>query len=461
MTDKEQIRKVFQDFEDGGLVSKDIHKVLSCVSDRIIGIGIGEQGVVRSKEDVRKIFENGLREDDKGVYSLEYNELEILIHDGGFANALGDISINRTEDGAVTRSRLQQTLVFIKEDGAWKICGLHASAPMITEENMEAYPLNVAEKLLLNLREEIGEKAYLAEEQFQKAVLSDTIAFYIVNITKNRFEKCQVNRELCAYAEPGAPYEEFVREHINDYVKEEYRPVFLRKFSLGNVWNAISNHETEITCEYMMQYANGTKLWALTVMRLITDCVTGDQKGILYVKDIDRQKRVELEMKNKAERDDMTGFYNKTSFVKNVELALTEHPEASGAFFMLDVDNFKVINDTFGHPFGDRVLVAITEILQELFQESGILGRLGGDEFGIFVPSRSASELSEDTIKAFMQRLGSIKITEGSILQLSCSIGISEALGDASFDILYQQADRALYRSKQEGKGRYTIYGQM
>lgn len=460
MTDKEQIRQVFQDFEYSGLVSKDIHKVLNCISDRIIGIGIGEQGFVRSKKDIREIFEKGLREDDSGVYSLEYNELEILIHDGGFANAFGDISINRMENDGVTCSRLQQTLVFIKEDGVWKICGLHASVPMITEENMEAYPLNIAEKLLFNLREEIGEKAFLAEEQFQKAVLADTIAFYIVNLTKNRFEKCQINNGLCAYAEPGAPYEEFVRQHINDYVKEEYHSAFLRKFSLNSVWQAISNEETEITCEYEMLHADGTAFWALTVMRLITDCISGNQKGILYVKDIDKQKRLELEMRDKAQRDDMTGFYNKSAFIANVEQILAENPNASGSFFMLDVDNFKVINDTFGHPFGDRVLVAVTRILGELFQESGILGRLGGDEFGIFVTGQSAMELSQEPIKTFMQRLGSIKITEGSTLQLSCSIGISDVRKYTSFDVLYQQADQALYRSKQDGKGRFTIYGQ-
>lgn len=460
MTDEERIRQVFQDFEDGGLVSKDIDKVLSCIADRVIGIGIGEQGFVRSKSDIQEIFASGLREDDCAAYSLQYARLDILIHDGQFANACGEVIIHRSENGNVTKSKLLQTLIFVKEGGDWKICGLHASAPAITAENMEAYPLKVAENLLQNMRKEIGEKAFMAEQQFQQAVLADTVAFYIVNFSKNCFEQCQVNQTICAYAEPGTPYEAFVREKIPEYVAEEDREKFLSKLSLGSVLDAIERNETEISCEYMLSHPGGSSFWAVTVIRLITDCITGEHKGIMYVKDIDQQKRRELEMKNKAERDDLTGIYNRTAFVHHVERLLSHRPQATGAFFMLDIDRFKEINDTFGHPFGDFVLVSVAEALKEQFQAGGILGRLGGDEFGAFVPEETAQTLAEGRVAVLMEKLRQLQAPQNISIPISCSIGIADAEGARAFAQLYQQADEAMYRSKHSGKGRCTIYTQ-
>lgn len=458
MTDEEQIRQVFHDFEEGGLVFRDIHKVLRCISNRIIGIGIGEQGFVRSKSDVIKVFESGLREEDPATYSLKFEHLDLLIHDGKFANACGEISIYRTENNVMTQSRLLQTLIFVKEAEGWKICGLHASAPMITEENMQAYPLKIAEKLLRSLREEIGEKAYLAEEQFQRAVLADTIAFYIVNFSKNRFEKCQVNEELCAYAEPGTPYEAFVRTHLPDYVMEPDREDFWSNLCPKSVQNAFSRQEEEVRCEYRMRHPDGSYRWTVTVIRLITDSLTGDHKGIMYVKDIDQQKRLETEMRNRAEQDGMTGFYHKSSFVRKVEELLSQPDQPSGVFLMLDIDNFKVINDTCGHPFGDRVLISAATILKELFSGECVLGRLGGDEFAVYIPEAPSLEVTKGQMTELMERLQQIETPAGAGLRITCSIGISYRQNSNSFGQLYQQADQALYRSKQDGKCRFTIY---
>lgn len=460
MTDKERIKMVFQDFVDGGLVSQDIDKVFRCISDQVIGIGIGEQGFVLSPEDIRRVLLAGMREDDRAVYSLEYNQLHILVHGGMFAHACGEITINRTEDGVLTRSGLLQSLVFTKESGDWKICGLHASVPVITEENINAYPLRVAEKMLQSLREEIGEKAYLAEEQFQQAVLADTIAFYIINLSKNCFEKCHVDSEFCVYAEPGTPYEAFILEKSPIYLSAEDKARFWEAFSLKRIQEAIANGEKEIRCEYMLKNPAGGAIWAVSVIRLIVDCVTGDHKGIMYVKDIDRQKRRELEMRAKAERDSMTGLYNKTAFEREVAKALSRPEGRPGILIMLDVDDFKVINDTWGHPCGDKVLTAVAGFLEEQFQGDHISGRLGGDEFGVFVSGKEVSELTEDPVRDLMEQFRRIPMPDYMDIPMSCSIGISGTDNVGSFEQLYEQADQALYQSKQEGKNRCTIYGQ-
>lgn len=458
MTDEEQVKRVFQNFVEGGLVSRNPEQVLRCVANRVIGFGIGEQGFVNSRESVKRVLESGVREDDQAVYTLAYDRLEIQVYEGQFANACGEVRVKREEKGSIMNSRLWQSLVFIKEKGEWKICGLHASAPVITEETMEAYPLKIAEKLLRNLRKEIGEKAYRAEEQFQRAVLADTIAFYILNITKNCFEKCQVNQKLCAHVEPGTPYEKFVCENVHKYVAERDCSRFMETLSLDSIVAAIGMEKSEISCEYRLKRPDGTELWAVTVIRLITDCVTGDRKGILYVKDIDREKRREKEMRSRAERDDMTSFYNKAAFVQKVKEILKDEEYVSGAFLMLDVDNFKKVNDTYGHPFGDHVLVSAADAIREVFGKGSIFGRLGGDEFGIFIAGGDARKLKQKETVELMQRLEQIRMPEQDAPPVSCSIGIVDVQRGISFEILYQQADQAMYCSKQEGKKRCTIY---
>lgn len=458
MTDEEQVKRVFQNFVEGGLVSRNLDQVLSCIAKRVIGFGIGEQGFVNSGESIQRVLESGIREDDQAVYSLVYDRLEIQVYEGRFANACGEVRVSREEKGSILKSSLLQSLVFIKEEGDWKICGLHASAPVITEETMEAYPLKIAEKLLRNLRKEIGEKAYRAEEQFQRAVLADTIAFYILNITKNCFEKCQVNQKLCAYVTPGTPYEKFVRENVHKYVAEKDCDKFLETLSLDSIAEAIRMEKSEISCEYRLKRPDGTEFWAVTVIRLIADCMTGDRKGIMYVKDIDKEKHREKEMKSRAERDDMTSFYNKATFVQKVKERLEANRSAGGAFVMLDVDNFKKVNDTFGHPFGDHVLISAAGIIREVFGKDNIFGRLGGDEFGIFIDGGDARKLKQKETEELMQRLAQIRMPEQDAPPVSCSIGLVDVQCGISFEILYQQADQAMYCSKQEGKQRCTIY---
>lgn len=192
MTEEDKIREVLYQFEDGGLISKDLGKVLSCLSDTIIGIGIGEQGFITSKEDVVTVFEEGVKEDSSATHFLRFGRIEVRLVRPDTAALCADVIVTAKDRGKVTKSSFSQSLTLLKEGEEWKICCLHASAPVVTEENIEAYPLKFAEKTLKSMREKIGEEVYAVEEQYRMAVLSDTIAFYIINFTTDTYEKCQL-----------------------------------------------------------------------------------------------------------------------------------------------------------------------------------------------------------------------------------------------------------------------------
>lgn len=455
MTEEDKIKEVLFKFEDGGLISRDLDKALSCLSDTIIGIGIGEQGFITSKEDVAKVFEEGMKEDSGVAYFLEFGRIEVRMVRPDTAVLCAEVIVTAKDQEKVTKSSFSQSLTLLKEEG-WKICSLHASTPVVTEENIEAYPLKFAEKTLKSMREKIGEEVYAVEEQYRMAVLSDTIAFYIINFTTDTYEKCQLNSDLCAFVEEGSPYEQFAREHIEEYVVKEDIGLYLEAFSLTNIIKAFRNHEQEIKCEYRM--LNGQEdsfIWVVTIIRLITDIATGEKKDIMYVKNIDSTKRRQIAMQESAEYDAMLKVYNRNTFIPRVDSLLNL---GNGVFMMLDIDDFKKINDTYGHPFGDRVLIKIAEILRASFPEDTVFGRVGGDEFGIFLQGDCSREQIEEYMKILYDRISGFMPEEVKGSKVSCSVGIAFSKGTKSFSEFYQDADAALYRSKQKGKNCFSFF---
>lgn len=459
-SEEERIKNVFYKFEDSGLVSKDIEQVLSCFSDRLLGIGIGEQGFVHSKQDIRRVYEAGIKAEDDSLHSLEYGQIEILIHGESFATLCAQVRVisrSQGEHRAVLKSEFFQTLSFIMEQDDWKICALHASTPVITEEALEAFPLNFAEKTLQSLKEKIGEKAYMVEEQYRQAILADAVAFYIINFTLDKFEKCQINSDCCAYVKAGVPYEAFIFERSAEYILEEDKNTFLETFLRENILKAFQNEEKQLSYEYRLKLSNGSFIWVVTICRLITDVVTGDQKGIMYVKNIDKSKRDEIAILNRATYDEMTGIYNKGAMKEYINHFLeTKQGEIKGVFVMLDVDDFKHINDNFGHPTGDRVLIAIADELKESFYQGSLIGRLGGDEFGVFIKESYEMESLLEILEGLMEQIRNIRIADGAEIRITCSMGASHCKPGSCFEEVYKQADNALYLSKKRGKNQIT-----
>lgn len=463
MTEEQKVMKVLEQFVDAGLISMDIHKVLKCIGETILGIGIGEQGIVTSREDVEKVLLSGMKNDDMVTYSIGYGRTEALLHTDSYATACAEVIVNsrRKDGGEVSESRFFQLLSMIKNQGEWKICALHASAPVVTEENIEAYPLKFAEKTLQSLKERIGEKTYQVEEQYRSAILSDTIAFYIINFTQNKYEKCECKTDLCIHAEPGQKYEESLVEEVPSYLTSEDGSLFYHCFSRENVLKAFDRGEREISQEYRMRIPEGGYMWAKTTVRMIIDRETGDKKGILYVRDIDKHKREELELVNKATYDGMTHVYNKQSFLELMKGWLDRSQcTGSGVFIMLDVDDFKVVNDTFGHPVGDLVLIRIAEILREVFGEGNHVGRLGGDEFCVLMQSRHSQEMIGQMLITFQEKLGRMEIPGMSGIVISSSQGVAYCETGGSFEEVYSNADKALYEAKKNGKARASFYNE-
>lgn len=191
---------------------------------------------------------------------------------------------------------------------------------------------------------------------------------------------------------------------------------------------------------------------------IVKDPVSGDMKLLVYAKDIDKQKKIELATKYKSERDSLTGLYNKGTAELKMRIFLGRDFDETvcHAFIIMDLDNFKSLNDTHGHQYGDLVLKGAADILNQAFRQDDIVGRLGGDEMVILMKNIPDRECIKDRMEMIRERLSKLS-REG--VHVSASIGIS--LFDehgSDYDELYRTADVALYRAKQQGRDQFVIY---
>jgi len=165
------------------------------------------------------------------------------------------------------------------------------------------------------------------------------------------------------------------------------------------------------------------------------------------------------EVSDKSKRDLLTGLYNKGSFENEVKNAIAARkPNNFSVLMIFDFDNFKYVNDTFGHQIGDEVLKAFASILRRAFRTQDIIGRVGGDEFMVYMPDLTEEFLSRSD-RISQEILDELKTLEvGPATHFSCSIGIGTDNTDYDFQRLYKLADSALYQSKENGKACYVRY---
>lgn len=190
----------------------------------------------------------------------------------------------------------------------------------------------------------------------------------------------------------------------------------------------------------------------------------GDRRyiGRLWIhEDVTREREVAAQLVYLAERDSLTGLYNRRRFEDELRRFFEDHQRnaCQGALLFFDLDEFKVINDTFGHSVGDAVLLRVSSELRALVRQTDVLSRLGGDEFAVLVPHASvedAQRLAERIVRGVSQTPLPIA---GESLRLTTSVGIAQVpLHAGNAEDLVTHADAAMYQAKHLGKNRWAVY---
>lgn len=184
-------------------------------------------------------------------------------------------------------------------------------------------------------------------------------------------------------------------------------------------------------------------------------------KAIGILSNIDEDKQRAQKLLEKAQRDPLTQYYNKETAQTLIQDWLSTQP-AQNALMIIDIDDFKIVNDTLGHLFGDAFLIEATSRIRQLFRSEDILGRVGGDEFLVFMKNIPDKELAEKKARQIIEAFQSIEFHNQKILKVSCSIGIAMTSPvNPNFHYWFHRADQALYSMKSQGKNQYAFYNQL
>jgi diguanylate cyclase (GGDEF)-like protein len=160
---------------------------------------------------------------------------------------------------------------------------------------------------------------------------------------------------------------------------------------------------------------------------------------------------------NKAEFDSLTGIYGRESCTMLVKEYLKRN-DVPCALFMIDIDDFKKINDTLGHIRGDDVLRELCKVLKKSFREDDVIGRVGGDEFIALLKGTSSADVIARRSGDILTGVNAI-YSDLTVKKISCSIGVAVRSGRLSdFQSLFGAADMALYESKSSGKNSFTVF---
>ena len=273
-----------------------------------------------------------------------------------------------------------------------------------------------------------------------------------IDLQDHSFKLLEASLPMRRFAERYSNAQEFICDLIDKTFLPEYRKKFKELSNLVSIKEKLANRHS-----VSFEYQNTEQTWIKLRVHPAEYTPQGDLTHIILTAEIvDEEHKTLDQLKLRSERDGLTGLYNRATGVAQIESQLIEE---SGILSLFDCDKFKLINDTFGHLVGDKVLILVAQTLQKVF-EGQVVFRLGGDEFVCYLTQsfidRKAQE-GIDTLGIFMQlrhELHNADIPELCGQCPSVSFGVAKSNKDnlVPFDELYKTADISLYQCKKYGR---------
>jgi diguanylate cyclase (GGDEF)-like protein/PAS domain S-box-containing protein len=209
-------------------------------------------------------------------------------------------------------------------------------------------------------------------------------------------------------------------------------------------------------------HANGHVVWVSVNATLVRDA-DGNPSYILgQIQDITDRRRFEERLQQLVDHDPLTGLFNRRRFEQELErhVAHTQRYGAQGALLVLDLDDFKSVNDTLGHHAGDELIIAVAALLKAQLRDSDVVARLGGDEFAVLLPTGGADEaeaVAAKLVRAVREEITVLGARRSR--RVTTSVGVAPfGAADASGEELLIYADLAMYEAKEAGRDRSAVY---
>lgn len=283
---------------------------------------------------------------------------------------------------------------------------------------------------------------------------------YEIDITHNRAASEATEKYFFTLGIPKkTPYDASLKIIAEKQIKEEFRTGYLSTFDPAHILQLYDEGITSTQYDFMINsYEDNNYYWMRITAKIFYWDDDQSIRMFVYRQNIDEEKRKELSMKQKMESDSLTALYNKAATRSYIQQELIKNHDVYHAFYILDIDNFKNINDVYGHAAGDDVIIAFANILKEQFTGDAIIGRIGGDEF-VVLQQVSSEQEAQAKAAALVRTYHSAKRQNLCRYAISASIGVAVTIHElVNFDTLYRNADKALYEAKKNGKNQYRMY---
>ena len=301
------------------------------------------------------------------------------------------------------------------------------------------------------------EIAYLRIKELTKSHIPGNKVSLEINLTLDHVEKIVGVQGLHYTEAQGLTFSQLLDKifaHNIDFVQKE---AALRYFSTEYLLASYMRGKRELHSEWQIRYPLGTVHWLDTSITLIADPYNQDIKLFMWMQDITDKKIKQLEIRERSEKDGMTGVYNRKTAEDLIGHNLKKN--VPGILLLVDMDRLKQINDELGHKEGDKAIKGMAKILKDHFRQNDIIGRIGGDEFVVYLPDAAKNkETIPDFINTLIKKLNTFTVGEQNDVAISCSIGCTVEQANSTYESLYHQADLALYQVKKNGKNNFAFY---
>ena len=302
-------------------------------------------------------------------------------------------------------------------------------------------------------------KSKAAEEVLQETLERQAI---ILSQTENVIFECDMQGEEVFFSDKWK--EMFGYDPISSNLKDRIStashfhpddvPLALATF------HALQNGSSYEEVDLRIAKSNGHYLWCQIRITVQHDQLGQPLKMVGAIINIDEKKCSEQELKNRAEHDALTNLLNKDASTYYIENFLNS-ADCSGAspLLVIDLDNFKQVNDQYGHMFGDTIITQSADEIRKLFRSNDIVGRVGGDEFVVLMKNIPSLELLEKRLNSLIHIFSTVLHNRVPEANLGCSIGVAlYPQHGTQYQELFRRADQALYQAKAKNKNCYQIY---
>ncbi len=440
---EQRVYEVLNTFLTRYLVQRDEEGTLSMLSDQVYSVGTGEGEVAIGKEAFRRLLQQELAA-MPGSIPFRITDYVQAQRVPGYWECFCRVETTVTlADGNQAQGQMRLTAGIRRQGEDYCIDSCHASEASRFQEEGEFFPMRFLTERAIALSRETQHELM---EILSQIMPGGVVGGYV----EEGFPLYVANDRLLHMAGYDT-YEEFeadiwglvihsIHPDDRDYVNQE----MAKLTDLG----------AQYEIEYRMKRKDGSYFWVRDIGRR-TVAADGRDAIISVLVDIDQQVRIKNDLEYEVIRDALTGIHNR----KGAQGCIAKAMERGGAylFFMIDLDNFKRINDVYGHEQGDLVLCTFAQQLASAFRRSDTVFRLGGDEFAVMVTDSPDVPALQRKMEAMMSDYRQMMDSRWPAAHSTVSVGGVYGRQPRSFQELYRLADEVLYEVKRTGKGRLKL----